>query len=391
MLTIHRVICQILWGTLLFAASAQAADSSGRFIQPKPASAIAGALLVSVQAQDTDGLARVFIRNNQNSHQLELCSAVRPCAGNDFSVTLGNIDPATFGVSPGLLQLQLWVTDSGGNSNTVASVSVNWQPPGVSNLKAQRSADGVTLNISWDPAPGVLRYNLYLASVSGVNRSNYRQLPDGQARLAVKDPAEKFSGLNPAKAYYLLVTAIKGSGESILAGEILIPTPQAPNQPPQAVADNYRTIANVALQVDAAKGLLANDTDPDNDALRVNPTPLTAPQSGTLTLATDGSFRYVPNQNFNGTDNFVYQVSDGKGGSAQATVSIVVTAAPNNPPVAVADSYSATNNQTLQVSAAQGVLSNDTDPDNDALSVNTTPLTPPQSGTLTLEIGRAHV
>lgn len=384
MLTIHRVICQILWGTLLFAASAQAADSSGRFIQPKPASAIAGPLLVSVQAQDTDGLARVFIRNNQNPHQLELCPAVRPCAGNDFSATLGNIDPATFGVSPGLLQLQLWVTDNGGNSNAVDSVSVNWQPPGVSNLKAQRSADGVTLNISWDPAPGVLRYNLYLASVSGVNRSNYRQLPDGQARLAVKDPAEKFSGLNPAKAYYLLVTAIKGSGESILAGEILIPTPQAPNQPPQAVADNYRTIANVALQVDAAKGLLANDTDPDNDALRVNPTPLTAPQSGTLTLATDGSFRYVPNQNFNGTDNFVYQVSDGKGGSAQATVSIVVTAAPNNPPVAVADSYSATSNQTLQVSAAQGVLSNDTDPDNDALTVNTTPLTPPQSGTLTL-------
>ena len=88
MLTIHRVICQILRVTLLIAASAQAADSSGRFIQPKPASANAGPLLVSVQAQDTDGLARVFIRNNQNTHQLELCPALSPCAGNDFSVTL---------------------------------------------------------------------------------------------------------------------------------------------------------------------------------------------------------------------------------------------------------------------------------------------------------------
>jgi hypothetical protein len=45
---------------------------------------------------------------------------------------------------------------------------------------------------------------------------------------------------------------------------------------------------------------------------------------GTLTVNPDGTFAYVPNTGFVGVDTFVYQVSDGRGGTASNTVTISV-------------------------------------------------------------------
>ena len=71
-------------------------------------------------------------------------------------------------------------------------------------------------------------------------------------------------------------------------------------------------------------GVIVNDTDADGDILTVNTTPVTDVSNGTLTLNSDGSFIYTPNANFNGTDSFTYEVSDGNGGTDQATVTITV-------------------------------------------------------------------
>ena len=78
---------------------------------------------------------------------------------------------------------------------------------------------------------------------------------------------------------------------------------------PTARPERYQTAADIPLVVPAAQGVLANDTDRDGD-------PLTAvrqdgPQHGTLTLAADGSFRYVPAADFNGRDGFSYRADDG--------------------------------------------------------------------------------
>ena len=61
--------------------------------------------------------------------------------------------------------------------------------------------------------------------------------------------------------------------------------------------------------VPAVSGVLANDTDPDGN-------PLTAVlvsdvTNGALTLNSDGSFTYIPDDNFNGTDSFMYLATDG--------------------------------------------------------------------------------
>jgi VCBS repeat-containing protein len=50
------------------------------------------------------------------------------------------------------------------------------------------------------------------------------------------------------------------------------------------------------------------------------------PAHGTVTLNSDGSFRYTPNTGGSGSDSFTYTVSDGHGGWNVATVSLTVKA-----------------------------------------------------------------
>jgi VCBS repeat-containing protein len=66
---------------------------------------------------------------------------------------------------------------------------------------------------------------------------------------------------------------------------------------------------------------------------------VTGPSHGSLTLNADGSFTYTPDQDFNGTDTFIYQASDGTNPSNVATVTITVNPI-NDAPVATDDAYS---------------------------------------------------
>ena len=85
---------------------------------------------------------------------------------------------------------------------------------------------------------------------------------------------------------------------------------QAQNTPPTAVDDSYSTGLNTALNT-GAPGVLANDTDVESPSgLIVNPTAVSLPASGLLTLNNDGSFTYTPNTGFSGSDTFSYQVCD---------------------------------------------------------------------------------
>ncbi|MCM8570640.1 Ig-like domain-containing protein [Gramella jeungdoensis] len=139
-----------------------------------------------------------------------------------------------------------------------------------------------------------------------------------------------------------------------------------PNQAPTAVADSYATGFETTLTVSAANGVLSNDTDPDGDALTAQLQ--TDVSNGSLNLDGDGSFTYTPNAGFSGDDAFTYIVNDGELNSNEVTVTITVNPEPNQAPTAVADSYATGFETTLTVSAANGVLSNDTDPDGDALT-----------------------
>lgn len=70
----------------------------------------------------------------------------------------------------------------------------------------------------------------------------------------------------------------------------------------------------------AAPGVLANDTDNENDPLTA--ALVSGPSQGTVTLNPNGSFDYSAGAGFTGTDTFTYQASDGTQNSNTATVTI---------------------------------------------------------------------
>jgi large repetitive protein len=129
---------------------------------------------------------------------------------------------------------------------------------------------------------------------------------------------------------------------------------------PVANDDSYSVNEDQTLTV-SAPGVLANDTDVDGDALTA--LVVVGPAHGTLTLNPNGSFTYTPNPNYNGEDSFTYGASDWSLPSNYATVTITVNSV-NDAPVANNDGpYTAHNDTPLTVSAADGVLTNDTDID----------------------------
>ena len=142
--------------------------------------------------------------------------------------------------------------------------------------------------------------------------------------------------------------------------------PPATNRLPIAADDLFSVAQNAVLTITPASGLLANDVDPDGDALTA--TLVDQGANGAATLASDGSFTYTPNTDFSGTDSFTYQASDSVATSNLATVTINVNADTNQNPVAADDAYVGTLNEVLTVTAASGVLANDVDPDGDALT-----------------------
>jgi uncharacterized repeat protein (TIGR01451 family) len=96
------------------------------------------------------------------------------------------------------------------------------------------------------------------------------------------------------------------------------------NLAPEAVGDDYAVARNATLTV-MAPGVLANDSDANNDVLTA--TLAASPVTGTLDLHADGSFAYTPPHGFTGVVTFTYQANDGLANSNTTLVTITVTAA----------------------------------------------------------------
>lgn len=129
---------------------------------------------------------------------------------------------------------------------------------------------------------------------------------------------------------------------------------------PAAVDDAYSVNEDATLVV-ASPGVLANDA-----ALGYAPSAqvVSWPSHGTLVLAADGAVEYRPDLNFYGADSFAYRFSTGGVLSTTATVTITVNPV-NDAPTAAYDSVSTAFNTAVVI----GALSNDADPDGDALSI----------------------
>ena len=89
------------------------------------------------------------------------------------------------------------------------------------------------------------------------------------------------------------------------------------NRAPVAVND----VASVTRNTSVAIPVLANDSDPDGDALTI--TMASKPANGTASIQF-GKILFTPTPHFFGQTSFSYTIADGKGGSATAAVNVSV-------------------------------------------------------------------
>jgi gliding motility-associated-like protein len=135
------------------------------------------------------------------------------------------------------------------------------------------------------------------------------------------------------------------------------------NNPPTAVDDNYLLFCNSTN----ALNVLINDFDIDGDAISISNLITTGTQGTVSINGTGNGLNYIAPANFNGTTTFQYVICDNNTPSLcdTALVNIDINNC-NNFPQAIADNYTICLNSTNTLT----VLSNDTDPDGNPLSIN---------------------
>lgn len=111
----------------------------------------------------------------------------------------------------------------------------------------------------------------------------------------------------------LLATALIGCGGS-----------DGKRKPPKMNTTPVATTASFTTQADTELSDMLAGQDADRDSLTF--AAVTQPTQGTLMLAADGSFTYLPNATVTGMDQFTFAVSDGKATSMTATVNITIEA-----------------------------------------------------------------
>ena len=152
------------------------------------------------------------------------------------------------------------------------------------------------------------------------------------------------------------------------------------NTPPVATDDT----ASGFIDNQITGSLISNDGDPDGDVVSVNTTPISQPTNGSVVINPDGTFVYTPDPGFMGVDTFEYETCDAAGNCDIATVSLTVfedtNGATNNVPAANDDVGIGQINEPV----VGNLLANDSDPNGDPLTINTTPISGPTNGTLTI-------
>jgi large repetitive protein len=240
----------------------------------------------------------------------------------------------------------------GGTSTAVVTITVapvNDAPTVVSPLPAQANVDAASVSVPTAGNFADLDGNVLSFSAAG--------LPAG---LTINSATGVISGLVDRSAsqvnggvYTVAVTASDGNGGTVTSSFVWTVT----NPGPAAVNDSAMTAEDSPVIIP----VLGNDTDPDGDPLTVTTASAT---NGTVVINADGTITYTPRANFNGTDTITYAISDGQGGTSQATVTVTVTPV-NDAPVANPDTAATAEETAVTVL----VLGNDTDLDGNPLTV----------------------
>lgn len=270
------------------------------------------------------------------------------------------------------------VSDSHGGIAT-ANVTVNVTPVNDAPVITSEEACSVAENavgtayqiVASDVDGDALTYAL-----SGADAHLFTVDADGRVAFKVAPDFESPTDADGDNVYDFIVEAHDGTVST--TKDVTIPvTDTDDNRAPVAADDTVSVREDVELVFqqqavpdegdgDGGRGLvllLGNDTDPDGDPLAV--TAVGDGVNGDVVLDDQGRIHFRPDDDFNGAASFSYTVSDGRGGTDTATVTVNVTPV-NDAPVAVDDAI-------FWLSPPQAILftgdllANDRDVDGDSL------------------------
>lgn len=125
-----------------------------------------------------------------------------------------------------------------------------------------------------------------------------------------------------------------GTATVTLTGPVSPPPPTT--RAPIGRADTYAVTGLGNFKVAASAGVLANDVNPDGRPVTAALLTNVSAAAGKVTLATDGSFTYVPASGFSGVASFTYAPTDPLLQGTATTVTISVPAIKRVPVTAVA-------------------------------------------------------
>ncbi len=158
------------------------------------------------------------------------------------------------------------------------------------------------------------------------------------------------------------------------------------NPKPTALNDDNTVSEGTDLTVNAANGVISNDSDPDSDPLTVsaingNPASVGASVAGSsgglFTVKADGSYTFDDNGAFEDlqsgesrTTTITYTISDGNGGVATAELTVTVNGTNDAPVATPLDAITTVDNAPLTLNTASSF----TDADGDTLTYSATGL-----------------
>jgi hypothetical protein len=262
-------------------------------------------------------------RNGVDEVGYRVCDATRRCADAKVRVTIRQVnDPPVFTVPAELVVAE--------DSPATLLEAVTSLAPGPPDERGQR----VTFTVEVDPAPALLAAP---PTIDDAGRVRVQPRPDANGRTTLR------------------IVATDSQGAAAMAVTALVVTPV--DDAPIARDDAVTTAEDVPVTV----AVLANDTDPDGDALTV------AGATGPTIVNPDGTITYTATPDANGTHRFTYTVRDPSGRTDTASVTITIVPA-DDAPVAVPDAATTPEDVPVVID----VLANDTDVEGDGLTVTAT-------------------
>lgn len=224
--------------------------------------------------------------------------------------TLG-LDPNTTLVPGSIQTLPLAVTDTVTvTEDTVVSTSLNL----LSNDAGQDAGETLqVLNVAGSSSPGTLT-GTYGSLTWAANGSATYVLNNGSSAVQQLDGGEVVT-----ETFTYQMT----DGTSVTDIDSVVIRIVGTNDAPSVSADTYQAFNNQPITVDAAHGVLANDSDADVQTLVVSSFSGTTSNGNSVSVAADGSFTFTGTLTTGQADTFTYTARDPNGATTNGTATLV--------------------------------------------------------------------